>query len=871
MKGPSRRGSTTAERGVVYRRDGSRRETTGVGGAPRTVVASRQPSRHGASSSRRISPIRPRSPLPPSSNRRRESAAGPFVQKSRASSPRPLLDELFGFGGDPYDEEFLDRPPTTIFAATHFSQLQKQHQPPPPPASSSERRATPSRRRTRSEMGYYVPALAPSSSRGSHHTTTTIPVTSSESSGGEPTQRRSRNHHRQHHHSQQGGRRHRSSSADSRRRRSRKAKSFDTEEAVRGCVRNSFSLTRQFTSCIMSTADIYDDECKPSMSSSLRGGAGRENRLSSHNQSAGATKFRSSSNNSVEDEDDEDDDEENDTDDTETAFTGTKSGGPSVARNEDYPVGAAPSSTKPQPRNVSPDLPTGRSSPQRPNSPASGHLPEAPAAKNERDVAAHAVVPPEDNVSEEKKLEDETIAKAEALAPASPAHVVEQGIETTVNENGALLSTPTLREVRMTLFHQDFRGSISPDQTLQMQSEIDALRAQLEHMQVREVQQSDVSDLRQNAATVSTEKLVLERLQLEEKLRHEMKRNELLNGRVSEAEGRNADLMNALTNEKLKNAKLVVAKRSGNGGDTGLLSRSTTMDADDVITSPGASVFGGASSAVGTDASNAFISTVLVALKADLVQARAELAEAHAARLSAEHAQSDLAEKLHSKDVATTALKSLITDLERQKEELQCKAGNMMDSHKLLTKKLEVQLSELNASLTESTDNVAALSAEKSQLERGCLESKGEAEQLREELDSLKQELEEARREHERRIERDEETVRRLRDEVKSLNEKLLHSSAMVMSQAAEHVKDRRRFDEELAEARRFSQAIKARARRGDGGDNFDDQALDGDAKSTTSTATGSTGVSGLRKFMTRNVSQDVADLLQRSKSFQSS
>jgi hypothetical protein len=838
------------------------------------MAASRQPSRQGASSSRWISPVRPRSPPPPTSSRKRESATAPSSQKPRSFSPRPLLDELFGFGGDPYDEEFLDRPPTTIFAATHFSQLQKQHQPPPPPpphTASPERRATPSRRRSRSEMGYYVPTIAPSSSRGSHHTTTTIPVTSSESSaGGDTTQRRSRNDlHRHRHNHQSQGRRHRSSSADSRR-RSRKAKSFDTEEAVRGCVRNSFSLTRQFTSCIMSTADIYDDECKPS-ASSLRSGAAEGRRLSSRNQSAVVANNRSSSNNSVEDDDDEEDDDENDTDDTETAFTGTRSGGPSVAPNDTYAVGETSSSPKPHPRtSSSPDAPAGRSSP----SPDPAHLPEPEAIKAQRDVASTIVAPDVNTVSDEKKLEEDAPAKPETPAPASPAHVVEQGIETTVNENGSLLSTPTLREVRMTLFHQDFREAISSqDQTQQMQTEIDALRAQLENMQAREVQQSDVSDLRQHAATVSTEKLVLERLQLEERLRHEVKRNELLTGRVSEAEGRNADLMNALTNEKLKNAKLVVAKRSVNAassngdGDVGVLSRSTTMDADEAITSPTASVFGGASSAVGTDASNAFISTVLVALKADLVQARAELAEAHAARLSAEHAQSDLAEKLQAKDVATTALKSLITDLERQKEELQCRAGNAMDSHKLLTKKLEVQLSELNASLTESMDKVTALSAEKSQLERDCLESKEEVELLRGQLVSLKEELKAARSEHEKRIQRDEEIVRRLREEVKSLNEKLMHSSAMVMSQAADHVKERRRFEEELAEARKFAQAIKARARSGDGGDH-DDQ---GDAKTTTSTATGSTGVSGLRRLLTRNVSQDVADLLQRSKSFQSS
>jgi TolA-binding protein len=154
------------------------------------------------------------------------------------------------------------------------------------------------------------------------------------------------------------------------------------------------------------------------------------------------------------------------------------------------------------------------------------------------------------------------------------------------------------------------------------------------------------------------------------------------------------------------------------------------------------------------------------------------------------------------------------------------------------------------------------------------------------EVEEMKKELELLQKKHEKQVRLDEDTVQRLRDEVKSLNEKLLHSSAMVMAQAAEHVKERRRFDEELALARGAAQTRKVQASPApfpsDGNPAHRDPSVGndtsfhragtdiGDDKSAASSATASTAVSGFRQFLHRNVSQDVADLLQRSKSFQS-
>jgi hypothetical protein len=483
--------------------------------------------------------------------------------------------------------------------------------------------------------------------------------------------------------------------------------------------------------------------------------------------------------------------------------------------------------------------------------------------------------------------------------PASPTHVLEQGIEATARDAaGVEWSTPSLHEVRMSLFHQhrqpveegrrdeprDVEGAPVPgDFARRMEAELEAVRSQLEQLRQRETQLASVSEQRHHAAALSTEKLMLERLQLEEKLRAEAKRNAELSLRVSDVEGENADLRNALTSEKLKNAKLVVAKRNssslaGAAPPPDALSPASTFDAGEAaLASPAASAVGAsaaAASAVGTEVSAvAHASAVLIGLRADLVQARAELAEAHAARLSAEHAQGGLEDKLKAKDAATTTLRSLISELERQKDELLCRADRAMEDHKAGTARLEAQLQEAQSSLKESKLQVQSLSEAQAQLEQAVAASENDAAALREETGELRGELEKVREESEKRLRRSEDLVQQLRDEVRSLNERLVHSGAMVVSQAAEHVRERRKFEAELAAASgpssRPAAAHRARlapAARGEGHADDDRSSAAGSAATTASTS-----ASGLRRLLMSRSSQDVvAELLQRSKSFQS-
>jgi hypothetical protein len=786
------------------------------------------------------------------------------------------------------------------------------------------------------------------------------------------------------------------------------ASNKSTDDAVRGCVRGGFSLTRQFASCLVLTADAYQEECKPLRPPSVircvpsnasstytntpskkgdekngRGHDGRSHVRSLSSRGGNAAQSPPTPN-SLEGDDDDDDDIENDTDGVETAFSGTKSGGPSILTvpsggpsiltapeafsstyyDEDLthkpPSPSSSSASRPvlpqpmphRPQETLPQPPSGAeslkidarnsaagrtTSPSHPNtapatspstvtvpSRSSTALPDVPGGIEDHPVDPDVRPTTADNETpkgaETAAPHPEAVVLQTPPRPASPTHVIEQGIEATAKDAaGVEWSTPSLHEVRMSLFHQDRQpvevaarrdeprdagdALLPNDFARRMEAELEAVRSQLVQLQQRETRLASASEQRHHAATLSTEKLMLERLHLEEKLRVEVKRNAELHERVSVVEGENADLKNALTSEKLKNAKLVVAKRSSIAASTGpaALSPSSTVDAGETaLASPAGFVVGVSvadGSAVGTEVpTTAHVSTVLVALRADLVQARAELAEAHAARLSAEHAQGDLVDKLKTKEAATTALKSLISDLERQKEELLCRTDKAIEDHKAETAQLEAQLQEAHSSLKKSNRQVQSLSDSQRQLQQVVSASESEVARLREEAGELRSELEKTREQHDKRLQHNEDLVQQLRDEVRSLNEKLVHSSAMVVSQAAEHVKERRRFEAELAAARAGSATASswsAHRSRGtqaaagaptDGsqarncGPDPSSSATDEDDRSSaaaSATTTASTSLSGLRRLlMNRNsatASQElVAELLQRSRSFQS-
>lgn len=848
----------------------------------------------------------------------------------RRSPPRPLLDELFGFptttkhrprhhGDSPFDESSSVNangtgPPKTIFAAP-----QRHLQPHGTPSSleedSSVRAAKYQLRRARNDMGRFSPAPAPRVPSTEDSSSSSTYSTSSNPSGSTPrstSDRRSSDHdaarHHHHRHRRQSQGRPRSTSHPPRRRRSRSlppkaavntrrrsssrrregggassshrsssGSTFATghassshrsvavtEDAVRGCVRGSFLVGRHVASCWGAALDAVHDERSigtgNEKSRVLRGQAVPPPHRLPHDgtdhsgHATSATSPHHSADESEHHDDDQhyyydDDDDHHHHDDEAGDEPPYRDGNVASVGFGDVVVdaAAAAAATVPEPPEI-----MRPAKPRRPRSPDAKAM-ESPSAM----VAA---------------------GTAWCLNRGTANDPLDRG---SPSPTGSDLPGPgSLRDVRLALFQEDFDRDgadrvVAEDQYLQALKELQVQSAAAQDAQLaadratkaleeahRQLQgAASEADQRHTAATASSEKLLRDRLEAEERLRVEQRHRELLASRLTEVQAEADGLRSLLQAERLAAAKAVVAKH--------LAAKKP----------PAAGVAAWASSVTATTSTDvasavSVVTPAQMVLQAEVVRLRAELAEAHAARLSAERSQSEASEQLKAKEVAAAALRSLLSDLERQAEDLRVRTDKALMDRQSDARKFDTDLREVRAALEASQDECRALSGKANRTAKELSDAQAEVLELRVALEKAQQERDAAARERDLLGRAASAEAQSLRDRVRELTERVQKADATVLSQAADHVVERRRFLDELSQARIAARCIS-------------DNAAAGSAASTSAAPSGagsgsdvSTSVSAgpssmphlLSRLVNRNtVMNDVAELLQRSKALQQS
>lgn len=332
------------------------------------------------------------------------------------------------------------------------------------------------------------------------------------------------------------------------------------------------------------------------------------------------------------------------------------------------------------------------------------------------------------------------------------------------------------------------------DSMKKLQSELDGVKEELVIAKKELHAARDQSVQRNQASAASSEKIFKERVEIEEKLRLEIKKSEKLAEQISKLQEDNMYLKSSL-----RSSKLEAAKRTPGTSPPHALEINGTLSFP-----PAEAVFNAAGG------SN--LSAVVMSLRADVVDLKAQLAEARAARLSAEQSKSQLKEQADGALVESARLREQVAGLRLEVAHLKRQSDDAAKQSEAETQRLQDEIAGLKDNLAETKSEVDVQSRRGQQLEEELTETQADATRLRRQVADFLAQLEKTKKMRDEVVQRGDEEARRLQSEVKAMKDKLAKTNAEVVAQAAEHLKERKRIEEELirskAEATLHKKAI---------------------------------------------------------------
>lgn len=396
--------------------------------------------------------------------------------------------------------------------------------------------------------------------------------------------------------------------------------SSHTEDTVRGCVRGTFTLGRQVTQCLLTTADLYQQECQPHQqrgddsmflvfdnNSSKPSVAGKKR--NNVDDRLNPLSFDTTEDNSMtvshHDCDDDSDDDDDDDDTPSTRGDDDEVTSPPAIVNISRQVTICGENEVEEQQQQEDEQDPSRIVPTEPAA-ANGMLNAIPFdhaitacsdivlhSGNNLLLAAAAAIAPDDElrvgVEEEERGDGQggggggvrggpprlEFLQGQAGALMNPTTAAPGNSN---NDNG---TTEDLRELRLDMFRQDLdmgTGRVVPQtkykravQQLYNQAQyLEQVRRELEtaHDALSKTQH-DLTACKQEAVNrhqanaMSSEKLFRDRIQIEERLRNELKQKQVLQSEKALLEKELSLLKHSLKNAKLQAAKQQTAARSG--------------------------------------------------------------------------------------------------------------------------------------------------------------------------------------------------------------------------------------------------------------------------------------------------------------------
>ncbi|KAL7557526.1 hypothetical protein ACA910_005280 [Epithemia clementina (nom. ined.)] len=458
--------------------------------------------------------------------------------------------------------------------------------------------------------------------------------------------------------------------------------------------------------------------------------------------------------------------------------------------------------------------------------------------------------------------------------------------------------SPSSKDHGVEVNHEDYiqsqQGTISTLEQ-ELSSTKKALKEAVETLEHRD----SASVLKQQAMEDSAEKLFRERVEVEERLRREMRSKEELSVQVrdledelkvlrqtllkaketarlsalhnspgksctsdysSDQQKRTADLMLKSRRQVLRRKEERLSKLMGS--IRGQTSCDQPSDVNSILSAPSwssaertqRSTTDGHDTPSSGERVGASVTT-----RAEAVALRAQLAEEHAARLSAEKRVVSLEktndvmrtekqqlegetaklrnavqglkeEQLINDEEALTEVSYLRTEIRRLEKQMQVETEEKSRMENEIDRR-EEEMNDLREKVGFLTKEVGSMkdkfqiaqneleerAEQHKRIEKELAASKGEAERLRAEVARFTNKLERERMANKAKIQVSEAEARELHEEVKRIKAKLQETNADIVSQAAEHLEKNRRVENELEKTREFAQSLQKKVASLDG------------------------------------------------------
>lgn len=324
----------------------------------------------------------------------------------------------------------------------------------------------------------------------------------------------------------------------------------------------------------------------------------------------------------------------------------------------------------------------------------------------------------------------------------------------------------------------------------------------------RDLQQSKAeSAKRSQVFEETTSKIFRERIEIDEQLRKELQAKQNFKDQVANLKKDVARLTAVLekrtqeprfmesTTQTLDNVGMTSSKADPQAprADTPNarnVSVVMAIDLDDIA---------GAIEVQDTEATEAVnrLSANLLALQAELVDLRAQLAEAHAANLSSNIGMEQLKRDRYEALEQVSSLSHELSRLKTESEEIRSKVDLSSQRDDDETARLKEQLHSLQQELATSNQHAAQFAAKNERLEQELADVLVEAKKFEFQATSLDKTLQKARADSSDMARVGDSEVWRLQNDLKEMKEKLSQRNSEIIRQAAVHLKERKRMEEE--------------------------------------------------------------------------
>jgi hypothetical protein len=201
----------------------------------------------------------------------------------------------------------------------------------------------------------------------------------------------------------------------------------------------------------------------------------------------------------------------------------------------------------------------------------------------------------------------------------------------------------------------------------------------------------------------------------------------------------------------------------------------------------------------------------VLALRTELVEVRANLAEARAARLSAEHTVAVLAEEKEARQMEARRLRSKLELFEKALEDAKQRVVLSEESGGKERSRLRAEMEKKRLRVEQSLSELSENSKKNKKLEDSLAEAQAEVGMLQSQLGNSLKQLEITRKEADERLKVSEDNSKYFQEEVRRITERLSRTDTDIIQQAAEHIEEKQRLTEDLLQSRQVTENLRFR------------------------------------------------------------